>query len=588
MVPETVCLRGLDLLPYAGEGRPVRRLLDFLATSRDVHFAIGPAKSPALQSSLIVIPHRSGWPFQAHVGRARELEQLPQIMRDGKGPPWMHGRSLGFGIDRVTDPLLQRTGGRPFSWHALSEDINNLLYKIPTEEKLPLENEALTEGKLIDLLNKVKGQLRNADAVSNDLYKTALEKLCDEQHDYIIKDLLGRKLQRSKEGVSDSANINEDDVRAIVVQGLGDLSMNAWNVAYFGEEESRRRIYAPVGEPVYDRSYTCLAALKSGCCSPSSIDGGDGIMLGSELAIGRFALDRSAIRLEGAKSIDGHCLHFAVYGKAVLWNGVVVEPQHNIDEWTDVRHVFNLPDINPKGEVSSELQTYLEQMSSDHLRPEDQKRFVDLWSKPPRWIYGMAQSAAVWLFEEQLLSDPNLRRLACVGPVSFDLAALPVPEPWIEFRLHAGGYRPGRSPGALMPGQYFWSNDGGRRLHVFLKRNRYPFTMIGIGELAMSGAGEKKSRPALYAAALGGPAFAQSRLSIWDCADMLRCLGCKYALCFDEGQDVFQAFFSTGREAHDFIDDPSGKNERVYMPVVRSSDRGRLRAHLALWQQRHL
>lgn len=147
----------------------------------------------------------------------------------------------------------------------------------------------------------------------------------------------------------------------LVIQGAGDLSMNEWNVAYSSEQTPPKTVI-PENEPFGSRRYNCLVVWNEEA-SPDEVKKATsqiareekGASLGCDLSITplQFSKGKPYIVLPWNYSSNAS-LHklvkFAVYGKLVLRGGKCVEPDEVIDQFQDLRHVFLLPNLNPRDE----------------------------------------------------------------------------------------------------------------------------------------------------------------------------------------------------------------------------------------------
>lgn len=564
-----------DLLTLIGQGEPYVRAQGALA--REL------LANKGIHVSLLVYPEQENYIFSGQVYKTRELPELPIIVRDGVSPPWMDARSLGLPGDRITSQVLLRTGSAFFRKHSLIAEALDLLKLL----LLPANSRYLTQAQK-KTLKGFQTHLEGATSFTQKEVMDAVKGIGSKSREIKIRDKVGAteaiQLLEALGKFEDADHFTFFDelINATmtshpewsVVQGLGDLTMNAWNVAYFPTEpEPGRWILSPPGEPLLDRTYTCLALI------PGSKPHDEQSWLNGGLHIDRFRFSRSrpyAFYADNDEAV-GKRARFAVYGKAVIWNGRLVEPHENIDEWSDVRHVFALPNLNPddddatKGALRAKLRKTWGKGSGVHPKS---------WAESPRMLFGQLTSEDVWLFEKQLLEDANLRRLACLGPITLDREELPAPPAWINCCLDSSNYHEVDvgATGRLKPGEFFWQKGVHEQLHVYLQRNRYPCSMIGIGRLTH---GEHKGKNALFSLAIGGATFNRSAYTIWDYARVLMDMGCRRALVIDEGSDVFQALFKDSGAIETFVQDPN--LEADFMRVPRR--RQRLRACLSLWQQ---
>jgi hypothetical protein len=186
-----------------------------------------------------------------------------------------------------------------------------------------------------------------------------------------------------------------------------------------------------------------------------------------------------------------------------------------------------------------------------------------------------------------------------------DLTDLGAPKVWIEFCLLLNGYRKSdRSDEDIKAGDFFWDTKGAHpRMIVRLIKNKYPCTIIGIGN--SSPGGETGLNDTLYLMAWGHN-FNHGNSSIWDCAKVLQAAGALDALVIDEGLDVFQCHIQgniepefekfkeheTKCEALDqwmtvpFSFETKTQSESENGEVIKPLTRRSLRASLAFWQEK--
>jgi hypothetical protein len=147
------------------------------------------------------------------------------------------------------------------------------------------------------------------------------------------------------------------DYRIIGVQSNGDLTMNPWHVALTWED-GRPVLYhlatagdpPSIHEPVHERTYRCLVKWK-----PGSKD-----YLYEFLDLKFDAVNRGyEARLVQPDSGDGSTreqtetqihitddIEFALSGKVIVHKGHDISLSSAIDQFQDVRHIFNVPEID--------------------------------------------------------------------------------------------------------------------------------------------------------------------------------------------------------------------------------------------------
>jgi len=609
-------------------------------------------------TSLILLTSSDVWTIGADLNATPELAQLPLLRRTGRFTPWMPGHQLGFLQDTITDADLQRARSLFLTVRAAAEDVIHLLGKVldawrsagasprPTWDDVvgvpsatsatlaacrPLFTALLEEltramspsdGTAAALLAQLEQFLKAVETLSG-CPLTDREKLlgwADKRIQDLLKDappppsaLLPADLLRNlllslrREGFEarhlgpERLNrLTGPDRQNVIIQGAGDLSMNAWNVA-FRHTTRGPEVFLPESEPYTTRHYTCLVRWRDGVTVPRDVPA-----VGGRLSIAtlRFFPGDPYVRLTDhahATTRVDHLIDFAVYGKQILRDGRVVPRTEVVDEFLDLRHVFELPNLNPSAkEVREFLATERgKQFQTAHGDPFDSPA----WN-PRRYLYYQEQRTAVWFLEDVLLADRNIRHLACTleggdtpSMIAVELTHLGCPRVWADLCLQIKGYNSHPRVSAVRrAGDYAWDETDATRpvLHVRLKFNTYPCSIVAIGN--------RPDRPAegggwdtLYTLAWGHD-FARGAHTIWDCAEVLRAVGARHALVMDEGQDVFQAYLADPTAAAEFgAAEAAGEGIDRWTPVPVTFDstaaplslrRRSLRATLAFWHER--
>ena len=342
----------------------------------------------------------------------------------------------------------------------------------------------------------------------------------------------------------------EGDV--VLIQGCGDLTMNEWNVAFVsgdslprGERRDWNLLHAP-GEPLNDREYTCLIKWQCERNHPDLLKivrTGVRIVYPYQIAslqflapsLGSVLPDRHVF-LRGEPI--GHLIEFAVYGRRVLRSGKVANLANIVREFSDVRHIFTLPNLNRGGD-------YLSHVAEKNIPEYGQK---------PRNLFNRSTQDDVWLGEAPLLQGERNLRVAALGhAVQLNVRDLGAPKEWIETVLQKDGsiygyeYRP-LGTEIDGPGQWRWIPEGRRMwLEIFFLRSQYPCSMIGVkAEDEDADRGQMQglvNTEKLYFLA-HGHVYNQGSCTIRQAARHLRNQGAWDGLLFDEGMDVFQLVYN--------------------------------------------
>jgi hypothetical protein len=645
-------------------------------------------------TSLLILRQIDGWRFGAFLNVSPDIDTLPMIMRTGDAAPWMSGEALGLSKTWIFEPLLQRVGSRHICYRAAREDQQEFETSLGRKygdlrkdsDRTYFEKQKnLIAGRVPDKREEIKEYIEGLwgeISEQRELYISGgpgpdvSEKVASlydlmyaaalaysrqgERHlclpiGFFGKNMKNEEKEKAENDVEKEPKEYKDKIEKeaenVVIQGVGDLSMNPWNVAFFDG-----KLFSPPGEPLLSRYYPCFIKWKTGRLSKEiehKVRENDrGMLLGDSLAIARLRPSPgNKLSIEGFPLTDGieDAVELAVYGKPVLWGGRVLKPEEVVEQFADVRHVFSLPNLrvmpalrptdgrdqlargNGLDDVVEKFKGLYEDDPGKKRLSGAEKFLIENFETLKRYrdgldsFFGLPVDGDCWLLERELLrAGRNFRENACQGPIVAKLADLGAPKIWIHYCLLAAGYEPRSRPQDVRShGEFSWDEVAGMPdLRIFLKRATYPCTLIGIGRFedqpsspppdkqatgadggvtAGGGGAGSEAAPksaeqdgnALYMLAWGHD-FKYASHSIWDCAEVLRAAGARYALCMDEGQDVFQCFIPNIEEVKKFREaeaERSGEPLEQWMKVPIASDgrtlsRRALRASLAVWQER--
>ncbi len=125
--------------------------------------------------------------------------------------------------------------------------------------------------------------------------------------------------------------------------------MNLWNVAFVNlPDRSRPPMLIYLGDkPISSRIYTCVVKWweESHRERRISIE---------SLRFSRFIYDENpenpeVDRLAESEEPIADLIEFAAYGQMVIRNGRVVKPQEIVHQFSDIRHIPVLSNLNPEG-----------------------------------------------------------------------------------------------------------------------------------------------------------------------------------------------------------------------------------------------
>lgn len=406
----------------------------------------------------------------------------PGITRDGIGPPHMV-----FPVERQSaHPTVLRYG----SWLVREEML---------EEEIQSVHEDLKAAEMAGATQDVLDELR---LTQNWLESTRAE---------IARRDRGESLKKYVHAHDAVFASRYPDYEIVAQQGCGDLTMNYWTVAYVNnalvEQPPGPTLVRLQNEPVHSRRYSSLVKWI-----PS--EGGKRRMTIEDTV---FSPKDVFVRYHDDWIPRGRMIDFAVSNQQVVRDGAVVPVVTTCRQFSDIRHLLQVPNINPNaplfaGEVPNDAGQYR-----------------------PRVYYKASRANDIWLGEAEFIKSAaieNLLRTALSGPVILDF-----PENTHEHSLRGimrlARYREISSElEPLAPGDWRFvrRDDREHLLEIYLKRNTYSFSMIGL-----DADGDKM----LWLAARGTPAI--DGFTIEEAAEQLRAAGAWNALLIDEGFDVMQA-----------------------------------------------
>jgi len=413
----------------------------------------------------------------------------PPIFRNGKGSPTMTNRIQVFS-DPTPDPDLQRFGNPVVDDIIRKNDLNNLQKKI---------KEDFIETHYKDLENQV---------TYSEMFNNSYGK------DYSI----------------------------VAMQGFGDLTMNLWNVGYVNDKVTGKPdILHLFDEPLDRRTYSCLVKWKNPV--NYTIE---------NLKFDRFEFNRDKNSPKVVISEDGNGIadkiEFAIFGQQLVKNNVVVpDLEDQIHQFADIRHVFQLPNINPRDKLNKNDPGY------------------------PRTYFGKKQYADVWFGEEQLLSSRNLRKAALRGSIELELDRPGVSADVLKSALEKSGYIEIPKENRLITRQKLnemndytseWKflEDNPNRMEILLKENIYPCTMMGVqkdrGMTLLAWKGTYSERPGW---------------TLREAAKYINEQGTTDAILCDEGADVFQYIDNKG--SLDCIIPPGRSQHRAIIIVAKKRNK---------------
>jgi len=317
------------------------------------------------------------------------------------------------------------------------------------------------------------------------------------------------------------------DRRIIGIAGCGDLTMNFFNVAFINSPLSfpRARLLFLPGEPIDQRTYSCLVKWKAGNGygrSPVTIEDVQFFSPSTTINDMVWAMVNKGDGELPQWAPCGDKIEFACSNQQVIRDGAVTKVSQLTHQFSDLRHLLVLPNLNLDTKIPG-------------LNPPDPGR-------GNRKFFGDHPADDVWLGEKQLLDDINLQRAAMGGPVVLNrlYGGLSVSQGELRGAMNNRGYTEVPDPAnavasdyvrPLRTGEYRFLPEDDRQFEVFFRRNVYPWNIIGLSADGHT----------LYHLACEGDRGRIEGFTLEEASEQLRAAGAQNALLIDEGDDVFQA-----------------------------------------------
>ena len=463
-----------------------------------------------------------------------DFDHGPPIKRSGKGTPYMYHVGWNPADDKnmvTTNAFGQRLGSRLIreelrvdalveALHELKStgitDADRIVLRETVEELIP-DNWCDAEATEREVKNR-------PDAPADDTPAMQFMRKVVQQAGQ------GQKRRQLKAHAEEFLNTHPE--YAIVVQvGNGDLTMNYWNVCYINEGDTAQpRLLHLDGEPVSDRTYSCLIKWKPTGLQPRPMLSIEDVRFQPYPGQDRHKTVWVKYPPEDAWVPCGNRIEFAASNQQIIRDGQVVDLGTIVDQFSDLRHLIRMPNLNPAKQLF------------DGEQPNATTK-----SCRPRTYYGQEQFGDVWLGEELFLRDIKARRLALSGPVPLDF-----PDGADERKLRGAlgerlsrdlsmemRYQEAEGASQLKGGEWRFErvDPQAQRLDIFFRRNKYPWNIFGL------------TRDRTMAVCLACTA-SHARGIGWMLEEAARSLIEDYnvynALLIDEGQDVFQSVWPQG------------------------------------------
>jgi len=410
---------------------------------------------------------------------SRGRENGPGIVRDGKCSPWMAHPNPTYIGKRTTDPDIQRYGTYYLSEELKSEDNEKLKKRIAS-----LASDSSLREQLNELLKSNTSEL-----------------------DYISE------FKKCYPGYE-----------IVAVQGIGDLTMNLWNVAYLNSEYTEEPVFLHLfDEPINDRTYSCLVKWKTGKLEICDVKF-------NRFIYNEYKKNPLIVQIRGEGVADK--IEFAVFGQKMVHPKYESNSSESVEfdraeiahQFSDIRHLLELPNLNPNTQFG---------ISGDTGRP--------------RYYFGREQLDDIWFGEAEILENRNLRKAALSGSVELNAlhSGLGASQTQIKAAMDRQRYtytghptKPLQSDEVPVyrtalnhPDNCEWRFVSGEEqyVEVVLRENRYPCTMVGLD-----------AQGKFYMFAWNGIYSKEPGLTLRQSAHIMCQYGVTGSILCDEGGDVFQ------------------------------------------------
>ena len=269
-------------------------------------------------------------------------------------------------------------------------------------------------------------------------------------------------------------------------------------------------------------------------------------------------------------------------------------------EFSDVRHLLNLPNLNPgpKSPNPADAAEEIAKVEISWTKAHDDaskaglgdlfrsERCPEAFRGQPRYMFGVPATHDVWLGERVLLPTDSLLQAACEHPVEIELSQLGTPWDWITVCMVRWGYTLKRNRDEVIDrGDFTWDriDPAKPKLIVFFLKALYPCTLVGIGTLSGKERSWTDHEPYgdLFLLAWGHGFNNDQGYTIFECAELLVDLGAQAVLMIDEGGDVFQHYFQDLNELQEYERPPHQEGDAKSFPVA--AKREQMRSTLAFW-----
>ncbi|MCK4999578.1 MAG: hypothetical protein KAS23_08580 [Anaerohalosphaera sp.] len=336
---------------------------------------------------------------------------------------------------------------------------------------------------------------------------------------------------------------DHEDYTVIGVQSCGDLTMNPWHIAFISEKDGPSLYHldtagdpGAIKEPINTRTYRCLVKWKT------KVDGNsydfldlkfewlrkcwvvilkqDIVRYNKATHKGVTKLEKVIVRSKEDRITDE--IEFALSGKQIVEKGHDISLSSAIDQFQDVRHVFNVPVVNVRNPSGKE-------------------------------------NGTINFGEHVLFHDLNARRGALAAPIIIDLSIPNRMDIVIRYEdvedilVNKYHYKKTENSPARR-GEFRKYND--TSIEIFYRHNVYPFGVLGYrkGEIVCLSSGGLSGR-------VGNTLDGIIRI-------MFDFFASEDAIVLDEGFDTFHIINPNTKQKHDEPDNYKYDNEMILREVA--------------------
>jgi hypothetical protein len=174
----------------------------------------------------------------------------------------------------------------------------------------------------------------------------------------------------------------------------------------------------------------------------------------------------------------GDDIDFAVSNQQITHDGKIIEVSRLTHQFSDLRHLLQMPNLKPNHSLP-----LVDDAGRQLVNNTSQPRQLD--GGRPRFYFGCVTQDDIWFGEAQLINDVNLQRAAMTGPIFLSrlYEGLGASVEQVKGAMQLARYTEVTdSRKELDKGEFRFVPEDDTQVEVYLRRNTYGWTMIGLNE----------------------------------------------------------------------------------------------------------